>query len=76
MLELTLEYVDFYFDFNDRNLDTSSNETSMVALSLKLKFGISLQYMNNVSLRSATAADAEFAIDCERQTMRPYAMQT
>lgn len=38
MLELELEYANFDFDFNDRNLDTFNNETSMVALSLKLKF--------------------------------------
>lgn len=32
--------------------------------------------MSNISLRSATADDAQFAFDCETQTMRPYAMQT
>lgn len=37
MLELELEYENFDFDFNDRNLDIFNNETSVVALSLKLK---------------------------------------
>ena len=37
MLELELEYENIDFDFNDRNLDIFNNETSVIALSLKLK---------------------------------------
>ena len=38
MFELELGYENFDFDFNNRNLSNLNNETSVIALSLKLKF--------------------------------------
>lgn len=38
--------------------------------------GSTLERMKNISLRIATADDASFALNCETETMRPYAIAT